>query len=224
MGLCLSCLQKGCAVDHADLFQVSEGQVRRIWETAATPTCIVEEWRSDLFAGAFLQFVSVPCKECAWIVDPPLKELPLNTGQRQSKPLPKAELLAVKAETAGPKEKLKPNPPPKGKKLSEPKPPPRLKRKGIKQERKPKAPKVRLPKVVGAPQKRPLDDLLAEALSMMTQSSGAAKRGKLQQAQQTVKPETCQVGQTTDTEGGQDSEAARTSGAATMHSGGDMQD
>ena len=58
---------------------------------------------------------------------------------------------------------------------------------------------------------------------MMTQSSGAAKRGKLQQAQQTVKPEACQVGQTPDTGGGQDSEAARTSGAATMHSGGDTQ-
>ena len=75
----------------------------------------------------------------------------------------------------------------------------------------------------GAPQKRLLEELLAEALSMMTQSSGAAKRGKLQQAQQTVKPEPCQAGQTTDTGGGPDSEAARTSGAATMHSGGDTQ-
>ena len=88
----------------------------------------------------------------------------------------------MKAETtAKPKGKPKPKPPPKGKKPSEPKPPPRLKRNGMKQERKPKAPKVRLPKVEGAPQKRPLEDLLAEALSMMTQSSGAAKRGKLQQ-------------------------------------------
>ena len=48
-------------------------------------------------------------------------------------------------------------------------------------------------------------NLLAEALSMMTQSSGPAKRGKLQQVQQTVKTEACQVGQTTDTGGGEDS-------------------
>ena len=75
----------------------------------------------------------------------------------------------------------------------------------------------------GAPHKRHLKDLSAEALSMTTQSSGPAKRGKLQQAQQTVKAEACQVGQTTDTGGGQDLEAARTSGAATMHSGGDTQ-
>ena len=41
VGMCLSCLQKGCAVDNADLFRVSESQVRRIWETAATPKGIV---------------------------------------------------------------------------------------------------------------------------------------------------------------------------------------
>ena len=162
---------------------MSESQVRRIWETAATPKGIVEEWRSDLFAGAFLQFVSVPCKECACIVDPPLKELPLNTGQRRSERLPKVDLPEVKAEmTAKSKGKPKPKPPLKRKKPSEPKPPARLKRDGMKQESKPKAPKVRLPKVEGAPQKRPLEDLLAEALSMMTESSGPAKRGKLQQA------------------------------------------
>ena len=57
VGLCLSFLQKGCAVDNADLFGVSESQVRRIWETAATPKGIVEEWTSDLGAGAFLQLV-----------------------------------------------------------------------------------------------------------------------------------------------------------------------
>ena len=39
-----------------------------------------------------------------------------------------------------------------------------------------------------------LEDLLAEALSMMTQSSGPAKRGKLQQAQQTVKQELARLG------------------------------
>ena len=120
----LSCLQKGCAVDNADLFRVSESQVRRIWETAATPKGIVEEWRSDLFAGAFLQFVSVPCKECACIVDPPLKELPLNTEQRRSERLREVELPAVKAEmTAKAKGQPKPKPPPKRKKPSEPKPP-----------------------------------------------------------------------------------------------------
>ena len=43
VGLCLSCLQEGCAVDNTDLFRVSESQVRRIWETAATPKGIVEE-------------------------------------------------------------------------------------------------------------------------------------------------------------------------------------
>ena len=224
VGLCLSCLQKGCAVDKADLFRVSESQVHRIWETAATPKGIVEEWRSDVFAGAFLQFVSVPCNECACIVDPPLKELPLNTGQRRSERLPKVELPAVKAEmTAKAKGQPKQKPPPKQKKPSEPKPPARLKRDGTKQESKPKAPKVRMPKVEGAPQKRPLEHLLAEALSIMTQSSGPAKRGKLQQAQQTVKPEACQVGQTTHTGGGENSEAVRTSGAATMQSGGDTQ-
>ena len=160
VGLCLSCLQKGCAVDNANLFRVSESRVRRIWETAATTKGIVEEWRSDLFAGAFLQFVSVPCKECARIVDPPLTELPLNTGQRRSERLPKVELPAVKAETTTrPKGKPKLTQPPKGKKPSEPKPPPRLRCNGMKQERKPKAPKVRLPKVEGAPQKTPLGDL-----------------------------------------------------------------
>ena len=66
-------------------------------------------------------------------------------------------------------------------------------------------------------------NLLTEALSMMNQSSGPAKRGKLQQVQQTVKTEACQVGQTTDTGGGEDSEAAHTYGAATMHSRGDTQ-
>ena len=138
--------------------------------------------------------------------------------------MPKVELPAVKAEmTTNSKGKPKLKPSPKRKKASEPKPPARVKRDRMNQESKPKAPKVRLPKVEGAPQKRPLEDLLAEALSMMTQASGSAKPGKLQQAQQTVKPEACQVGQTTDTGGGQDSEAARTSGAATMHSGGETQ-
>ena len=174
---------------------MSESQVRCIREAAATPKGIVEEWRSDLFAGAFLQFVSVPCKGCACSVDPALKELPLNTGQRRSERVPKVELPAERAETtAKPKEKPKPKPLPKEKKPSEPKPPACLQRDGMKQKSTPKAPKVWLPKVEGAPQKRPLEDLLDEALSMMSKSSGAAKRGKLQQAQQTVKPEACQVG------------------------------
>ena len=148
VGLCLSCLQKGCAVDNADLFRVCEGQVRRIWETAAAPNGIVEEWRSDLFAGAFLQFVSVPCKECACIVDPPLKELPLNTGQRRSDRLQKVELPAVKAETtAKPKGKPKQKPPPKREKTI---------RAGMKQERKPEGPEGKAAKGGGRTRKRGL--------------------------------------------------------------------
>ena len=191
VGLCLGCLQKGCAVDNADLFPGSAAFGKLLLPRKD----IVEEWRSDLFAGAFLQFVPVPCKECACINQPQLKELPLDTGQRRSERLPKVDQPAVKAEmSAKRKEKPKPKPPPKGKKPSEPKPPARLKRDEMKQESKPKAPKVGLPKMERTPQQRPLEDLLAEALSMMTQSSGPAKRGELQQAQQTVKPEACQVG------------------------------